>query len=172
MNARKPKLPPPPTEHQEQAALFEWAETMAAFVPDLHMLAAVLNTAGLQRGNQNSHAMVRKLCKIGLKAGYPDVTLDVASGGYHGLRIEMKRLRGSDLKDEHQLKYAERLRAQGYRAVMSLGWVNAACVVIAYLSPRLTSLQRARLWSSLGATGMDAAELHAKTVNAWMDIIS
>lgn len=138
-----------PTEHQEQASLFAWAAAMAPQVPELEMLAAVLNTAGLVGGFGNNRAMVAKLYRIGMRKGYPDVTLDVAAGGAHGLRIELKRLRGSKEAEPDQLAHQARLRSYGYRVEQCRGWIAAANVIAVYLRPILSPRQYVILAASI-----------------------
>ena len=74
-----------PTEHEEQVALFQWAAANEAQYPSLAMLAAIPN------GGYRPMTTAAMLKAEGVKAGYPDILLDVARGPYHGLRIELKR---------------------------------------------------------------------------------
>ena len=57
-----------------------------------------------------------KLKREGLRKGYPDITLDVSRCGYHGLKIELKRIRNYTITQE-QKDWIIKLNEQGYAAV-------------------------------------------------------
>jgi hypothetical protein len=120
-----------PTEHQEQCALFQWAALHATKYPDLKWLYAVPN------GARTSMSTAKKLKAEGLRKGYPDIGLDVARGGHHGLRIELKRIKGSRLSPE-QVAWHVWLKKQGYYCTVSYGWKDAADVLTEYLSAPAT----------------------------------
>lgn len=117
-------LPPRP-EHVEQALLVRWARLLAYQYPALNLLAAVPN------GGYRHKATARLMSAEGLSPGYPDLLLDAARQGYHGLRIEMKR-RGNR-PTEAQLAWHERLRAEGYRVEVCYSASEAANVIADYL---------------------------------------
>ena len=79
------------TEHDEQVAVFEWAELMAERYPALNLLYAVPN------GARTSMSVAKRLKAEGLRRGVPDICLPVSSHydeydqTYHALYIEMKR---------------------------------------------------------------------------------
>ena len=77
-----------PTEHQEQVALIHWAKMRSATLPELGLLFAIPN------GGERHLFVAKKLKAEGVKPGTPDLCLPVARGGYHGLFIEMKRMKG------------------------------------------------------------------------------
>ena len=106
--------------------LFEWAAVMVGKYPELAWLYHVPN------GGSRNGAEAGKFQAMGVKRGVPDVALDVARGGFHGLRIEMKRRRGGRLSDE-QREWIEHLNAEGYRAVVCEGWEAAAKAIEIYL---------------------------------------
>lgn len=114
-------------EHAEQAALFEWASIMQQQYPELWMLAAIPN------GGFRHIVTAVKLKREGVKQGYPDVLLDVARGGYHGLRIEMKRQKGGILSP-HQKRWRESLTDQGYQVAVCHGAGEAIDAVEKYLN--------------------------------------
>lgn len=122
-----------PTEFEEQRDLFTWASMRPAW-PELKGLFAIPNGGYLL-----SKAAAGKLKAAGLKKGYPDIGLDVARGGYHGLRIELKRQRGGSVAPE-QKEWHERLKEQGYCVHVCNGWQQAAAIIIEYLSGRLTPI--------------------------------
>ncbi len=53
---------------------------------------------------------------MGTRAGFPDLVLLVARGGYHGLFIEMKTWNGS--QTELQKAYQSAVEEQGYKYVI------------------------------------------------------
>lgn len=91
------------TEHQEQCLVIAWAETH----PIAKHIVAVPN------GANKSPAAAAKFKREGLRAGYPDLILDYASGGFYGLKIEMKRTKGGVVSPE-QKKWEQILLANGY----------------------------------------------------------
>lgn len=118
---------PTATEHEEQAALFAWADATQTQRPELAMLFAIPN------GGARHPAVGAMLKGEGVRAGYPDIALDVARGRWHGLRIEMKRADHSNHATPEQLTWLERLRQYGYMAVVCYGCTEAVDVIVAYL---------------------------------------
>lgn len=117
-----------PTEHQEQVALFKWATLQQGTLPVLQYLYAVPN------GGKRNLVIAMKLKAEGVKPGVPDVALDVAARGFHGLRIEMKRTNAkpSDVRPE-QRDWHEFLVKQGYHVSVCKGWLEARQVLLWYL---------------------------------------
>lgn len=74
--------------------------------------------------------------RAGVRPGYPDLLLDVARGGYHGLRIELKAPRAelgrAPKLSPEQSAWIEWLRKQNYRAVVCEGWEAARDEIVAY----------------------------------------
>lgn len=120
---------PIPTEAQEQKALFEWAEWAKHRYPELALMFHVPNEA------KRSYALGREMKAQGMKAGVPDLFLPVARGEYHGLFIELKRVRDYKLSDV-QRKWLGDLTRQGYKAVMCRGWGEASRTIVDYLTQR------------------------------------
>jgi len=116
-----------PTEHQEQVSLMQWVEMSKGKYPMLEMLAAVPN------GGARHIAVARKLKAEGVKAGYPDILLDWPAGGHHGLRIELKRLKGGQVSPA-QKDWLARLNAAGYKATVCRGWIEAKTIIEDYLN--------------------------------------
>lgn len=114
------------TEHAEQCALIEWCERNAGQHPDLAWVAAVPN------GGKRTIGTARKMKREGVKAGYPDLLLDVARGGYHGWRCELKKP-GGRVEKKTQTPWHDRLRAQGYKVDICVGWEATARALVAYL---------------------------------------
>lgn len=128
MERLKPSQLPVPSESVEQQNLFRWAAVSAAvrWPKEVRMLYHVPNEG------KRSKANGARLKSEGLRAGVPDINLDVARGEYHGLRIEMKRRRGGRVSPE-QAAWLEALREQGYAAIVAHGWEEAADAIEKYL---------------------------------------
>lgn len=118
---------PVPTESVEQQTLFRWAKLYEPLHPELKLMYHVPN-----EGKRN-YTNARRLVAEGLKSGVPDICLPVARGGYHGLYIELKRLRGGKLSD-NQRDWLGALRDEGYMATMCKGWEAASEVILRYLA--------------------------------------
>lgn len=69
----------------------------------------------------------------GVRKGWPDYTLDMPRGRYHGMRLELKAEDG-DKPDKEQLEILHRLEKQGYAVAVCWGYVEARNEITAYLS--------------------------------------
>ena len=74
-----------------------------------------------------------RLKQLGMSPGFPDVEIPVPRGGYHGLYIELKPLKGGKTQD-NQLAWQAYLRSQGYCSEIIRGFEAARDFVIKYLS--------------------------------------
>lgn len=68
----------------------------------------------------------------GLKPGVPDLVLPCARGNYHGLYIEMKRVKGGKVSPE-QHEYIAFLRAEGYCVEVCQGHGPAVDAINRYM---------------------------------------
>lgn len=114
-----------PTEHDEQAALIQWAFYKSGSISELALLFAIPN------GGWRSPRTGARLKAEGVQPGVPDLCLPVARGPYHGLFIEMKTLKGK-LSPEQKVWHAA-LREQGYRVEVCYGWEPATHTILIYL---------------------------------------
>lgn len=71
----------------------------------------------------------------GIKSGVPDICLPVPRSGYHGLYIELKRLRGNNTT-KNQNEWIIKLEGQGYRVTVCRGWEEASQIIMEYLGDR------------------------------------
>ena len=115
-----------PTEHEEQVALMEMLEYRKGRYPELGLLFAIPN------GGARHVAVAKKLKAEGVKPGVPDLCLPVARSGYHGLYVEMKRVKGGVVSLE-QAAWHEALLAQGYHVEVCKGALHAVAVILNYL---------------------------------------
>jgi hypothetical protein len=72
-----------------------------------------------------------KLKRTGVMAGVPDIVIPMPSNGYHGLFIELKRVKGGQLTAS-QRHWLEALKVQGYYAVVCNGADHAIQIVNSY----------------------------------------
>jgi hypothetical protein len=125
-------------ESMHQQALFRWSEYAAAMHPELRWLHSVPN------GGFRTKATAGKMRGEGQKAGVPDVFLDVARQGFHGLRIELKTPRIPGVKgvrltvqpgqlSAEQKAWLEHYRTGGYCARVAYGWLEAKDIILNYL---------------------------------------
>lgn len=112
-------------EEGEQIALFEWLHWMSGTYPELDLLFHIPN------GGKRNKLEAYRLKREGVRAGVPDLFLPVARGGYHGLFIELKA--GKGVPTNLQKEWLRRLEVQGYRALIAVGWEEAAKVIMEYL---------------------------------------
>ncbi len=121
-----------PKEYDEQTTVFEWAKWCK--LPGIDMLYATLNGVRLPIG------LAVKMSKAGLKRGPLDINLDVARGGYFGLRIEMKRITGG-VESKEQREWGKRLLTEGYQAFVCPGANSAIAMIEHYLKqPRTVAI--------------------------------
>lgn len=116
-----------PTEENEQATLFCWAEWQKSTIPELELMYAIPN--GGYRHLKTAVALKR----TGTRAGVPDICLPVPRGGYHGMYIEMKRRKGGVISDQ-QHDWIQALTGQGYYCAVCRGWEVAKDEITKYLT--------------------------------------
>lgn len=123
------------SEHEEQVALFRWAEFARPRWPELALLFAIPN------GGERHPVVAAKLKAEGVKRGVPDICLPVACGGFHGLYVELKSATGR--ASAEQRGWIDALCVQGYRAEVCRGWLQARDVIMDYLDE-----QRTQRWNN------------------------
>lgn len=127
-----------PTEHQIQAAVFDWRERMLPQIPQLALLHAIPNGAKLPfRKKLMPTGRVVRVCpqaeylkREGLTPGILDVAWPVARGCYHGLYIEHKA--GRNPLSDDQERIATMLSGEGYKVVVSRDAEYSIGVIQAY----------------------------------------
>ena len=113
------------SEHDEQAALFQWAALMERRVPELRLLYAIPN------GGHRHPATAAKLKREGVKPGILDTCLPVARRDWHGMYLEMKY--GANKPTPDQRRWMADLQTEGYAVDVSYGWQEAAAKLLCYL---------------------------------------
>ncbi len=130
-----PATIPVPAEDEEQRALMQWAALAATQTPALRLLFHIPN------GGARHPVVGAKLKALGVKAGFPDLGLPVARGGYHGLYVELKR-RGGGTTGATQTAWHAALLAEGYAVEVCHGWLAARTCLLRYLAlPKVSSRQ-------------------------------
>lgn len=114
------------TESQEQIIIFQWCNRNKNEYPELNFIFAIPN------GGKRNIVTASRLKLEGVKPGVPDMFLPVARHNYHGLFIELKRLKGGAVSI-HQESWKNNLRAQGYAVATAKGAVRAITIIAAYL---------------------------------------
>jgi hypothetical protein len=117
------------SEYNEQCAIFRWAKIMEPWHPELALLSGSLN------GVRISIGQAMKAKRAGMKTGYPDLSLPVPRGIYHGLFIELKA--GKNRPTTKQKQFLKALHDQGNYAVACRGADAAIAVITQYLEGKL-----------------------------------
>lgn len=122
----KPDMPPgKSSEHDEQVALFQWADMHSRRWPCLARMFAIPN------GGKRAALTAVRLKAEGVKAGVPDVFLPWPVGGWCGLWIEMKY--GSNKTTAEQRDWLAWLGINGYKTAVCWGAEEAQRVIEDYL---------------------------------------
>jgi len=116
------------SEHIHQKTLFDWAEKLSLFYPELRWLHAIPN------GGKRHIAVAVKLKSEGVKAGVFDVFLPVAKCGYYGLYIEMK-CRKNRLTPA-QIEFKQFVEEQNYKTEVCYHSTDAINIITRYLQGR------------------------------------
>ncbi|WP_312329929.1 VRR-NUC domain-containing protein [Atlantibacter hermannii] len=132
---KKPELRKGKYEHYDQVQIFDFIERKH---PELYPLLHATPNGGY-RTKKTANDMAAE----GQKAGYPDMSLDLPSGLYHGMRIELKH--GKRKPSEEQIGYMRRLDAQGYYCLLAFSPDEAIEAIKQYacLSPGAAMPQHA-----------------------------
>jgi VRR-NUC domain-containing protein len=120
---------PVPTEAAEQRSFIKWCRVqLDVRYPGIKLIFAVPNGAWMKSPRQ---AVSQK--RGGLLPGIPDLFLPVPRGTYHGLFIEMKRIKGAK-PSPLQLDTIAALAMQGYWCVVAYGAREAIGLIERYYS--------------------------------------
>jgi hypothetical protein len=110
------------TEHQEQKKVVQYCNRSN--------IPIFANTNGTYKKYEYHQVRFKN---EGLMPGVPDLMIPLMCGGYGGLFIEMKRIKGS-VTSANQKKWIELLNTNGYKAVICKGAVEAVREIEVYLS--------------------------------------
>jgi len=116
------------TEYEHQCKIFAWADIKSVEIPELKLINASLSGVRLSIGQ------AKKAKRAGMVKGFPDIFLPVPRGKFHGLFIELKRLKPRGYPSQDQDKWLKALAAQGYACSCCRGHDAAISVVVDYLN--------------------------------------
>lgn len=114
------------SEDSQQAALFCWIALNQEKYPLLMRAFAIPN------GGFRNIREAAKLASTGVRKGVLDIFLPIPIAKWHGLFIELKRLKGGVTSPE-QKDWIAFLRSMGYGAIVCKGWLDARDTLINYL---------------------------------------
>jgi hypothetical protein len=114
------------TEDMHQMELIRWAKK--AVIGGIEVAEYLFH---IPNGGKRSIATAKRLKAMGVKAGVSDLFLPVPRGGYPGLWIELKAEGGRT--SEEQDDWLEKMRVQGYRVAVCVGWLAAKELITEYL---------------------------------------
>lgn len=113
-------------ESKEQILFIQWCKRNQEQYPKLKKIFAIPN------GGLRHIATASRMKLEGVKPGVPDLFLPVASRGFSGLFIEMKRLDGGSLSGD-QKKWKEWLKEENFAVVKADGFEKAKAYIKSYL---------------------------------------
>lgn len=113
-------------EHDEAVDFFRWVTENEQRYPELEMVWHNPN------GGDRHKAVAAKLKAEGVRKGVPDYTVAVPRNGYHGMFLELKRVKGGVVSDD-QRKMMEALTAQGFWCIVGNGAEHAIDELCKYL---------------------------------------
>lgn len=113
------------SEHDEQAAFFQWCNQMSTQHPILSRFYAIPN------GGKRAIKTALYLKAEGVKSGVLDTHLPIARGRYIGLWIEFKF--GKNKLTQEQEDWLNFLRAEFHRVEVVYEWTEAAHYALEYL---------------------------------------
>ena len=111
------------SESHEQIAAMDWLRAQ-------HPRIAT-HTMHIGNERKASHFMGYMLKRMGVLKGASDIFMAWPNGGYHGLFIEVKSLRGRPTAD--QLAFIERMNSVGYLALVCYGAEEVICTMKEYI---------------------------------------
>jgi hypothetical protein len=124
-----------PSEHQIQAAYFEWWDLFAKQCRIPVQLCFAVPNGGLRK-----KGVAGKLKAEGVRAGTSDVFLLVPKGPFHGLVMEFKSRKGRPTTE--QLAFLTEVRRLDYNGVFVYSIDEAIRVTTVYLAQKLTTAVR------------------------------
>lgn len=124
------------SEHEEQAAFFEW---WAQYAPTVGINERLF--FAIPNGGQRHPAVAAKMKAEGVKKGVCDAFLSVPRGPFHGLYLEFKVGKNTPSEEQHEFLYE--VRVHGYMALVVYSAAEAIEIVKRYVTivPRGRSTQ-------------------------------
>jgi len=122
-------------EAREQRALFAKIDG-----PDGDCLPELRQCYAVPNGGKRGMLTAKKMKAEGVRRGELDINLDLARGGFFGLRLEMKAEDGA--LSVLQLSRVEQHRKNGYAAEAASGVDEAWRILVAYVAMQPTKVAR------------------------------
>ena len=150
---RGPKLRPSDDEFEMQRAFFDTLKADPALceLP----IYAVPNFAGHYGSKMARMLHGARALAAGRRKGVPDVCVDIARGGWHGLRIEFKTDRNT--VSAEQRDWRARLERQGFHVVVCRSTHDALDVLTRYLAAARTAAPDRQPFGDYPASKSDRA---------------
>lgn len=128
-----------PSEDALQIAVIQWADLRQYKKRPLSYYIHHSPNGGQRIKRQNSKGdwyclEGARLKDMGTQKGYPDLLMDIAKGGFHGLRIELKSSDGELSPDQKERLNV--LNEEGFCAVASFGIEETIGFIEDYLNER------------------------------------
>jgi len=114
------------SEHEEQVEFFRWIDEEQPNEALKELTWAIPN------GGARHITTAKKLKAEGVRPGVPDINVAIPIHPYHGLYLEMKRVKGGKVSSSQKRKRAA-LISQGYRVVIAKGCAEAIAAVKKYM---------------------------------------
>jgi hypothetical protein len=130
----------PRSEHDEQAALIDWANAHIGKWPELDWLYAIINGIPLPGSMLQRVKVINYMKAEGMRPGVSDLCLPCARGGYFGLYLELKK-KGGKIR-EGQGEFLAFVSEQGYFDAVCYSADEAIEVLTMYLNMPRTVVQK------------------------------
>lgn len=98
-------------ESEIMVAIFDWVRTKSLSDPRYELIYHIPNG-----GDRTKHAG-KQLKREGVKRGVWDIAIDVPCRGFHGAKVEVKRVGGT--LSEDQITYGKAVEANGYKCAVT-----------------------------------------------------
>lgn len=119
---------PSPLEYEIQIDIIFWCEQK---VYKNNPLSLYVHHS--PNGGKRNLVEAKKFRAMGTRAGYPDLTIDIAKGGYNGMKLELKRSRRETTTRNQEAELA-RLKEEGYYTVACCGYDESIAEIEKYMN--------------------------------------
>lgn len=128
----------PPLEAEEQAEVFAYLKTLDCYThagrrPAGDFAFAVPNGSVLAGDAGQRARQMRSMKAQGLKPAVSDIVIALPRQGFHGMFLEMKRVKYSRV-DDAQIEWRDLMTAVGYFAVICRGFDEAKQAIDGYFA--------------------------------------
>lgn len=128
-------------EDNHQEMLFTWAKYAKVALPNGEAIKLSDALYAIPNGGKRDKREAVRLKRQGVKAGVSDTHLPIASNGFHGLWIELKRpiVKGESKPtvQSSQISWIVTVETLGHKGVIAYGYEQAKKAIIDYLGSML-----------------------------------